>query len=238
MATAQPTADSEIRIEGIVSEDAMAQPGNWYVMFLLPWRHPDGRVIDRILRVAHDVPRRRAVAAARQFQRGVAVRVTAKQLTSGHGLWNAGDVIRVEKLPQLDIALPPAPAPLRHPLGRLVLDDQRGAFVGKRGRVKLTIARSERLLDAATARVRAVEAKHTKIRAAIAKTLVPLYNTAWGQTERTLGATAFDRALKLKAIVVEQRQTSLWYNCGSLFGDHGVQVRLTARGAIRTIGLA
>jgi hypothetical protein len=72
-----------IRIDGIVSDAALAQPGNWYVMFLMPWRHPDGRVIDEELRVAPDVARSVAVAAQRRYRRGVAVRVTAKHVTKG-----------------------------------------------------------------------------------------------------------------------------------------------------------
>lgn len=225
-----------VRVDGIVSDAALAQPGNWYVMFLMPWRHPDGRTIDEELRVAPEVSRRVASAAERSYRRGVAVRVTAKQVTKARGstYWNADTVSKVEKLRQLQLREPEDLA-VQHALGRLVLDRRRGAFVGKRGRVELVIDRVDGLLAAATTRVRAVEQKQAQIRAAIAKRLVPLYNTSWRETRRSMDSAAFDRRLKLSAIHVGDGRTTLYYASGSLFGDHGVEVRIGVRGAISEI---
>lgn len=225
-----------VRVDGIVSEAALAQPGSWYVMFLMPWRHPDGRTIDEELRVAPDASRSVAIAAERRYRRGVAVRVTAKQVTKERGFtyWNANAISKVEKLRQLQLR-EPEELTVQHALGRLVLDRGRGAFVGKRGRAELVIDRVDRLLAAATTRVRAIEQKHAQIRAAIAKRLVPLYNTGWRETRRSMDPAAFDRRLKLSTIHVGDRRTTLYYSSGSLFGEHGVEVRLGVRGAISEI---
>jgi hypothetical protein len=226
---------SLVRVDGIVSEAALAQPGDWSVMFLMPWRHPDGRVIDEELRVAPDVARSVAVAAQRRYHRGVAVRVTAKRVTNGRGFtfWNVEGISKVEKLKlQLE---EPEDITVRHALGRLVLDRGRGAFVGKRGRAELVIDRVDGLLAAATTRVRAVEKKQAQIRAAIARSLVPVYNAHWRQTRPLIGGAAFDRRLKLSTIHVGDGRTTLYYSCGALFADHGVEVRLGARGAISEI---
>lgn len=214
---------------------AIAQ-GDWYVMFLMPWRHPDGRVIDEELRVAPDVSRRVAMAAERSYRRGVAVRVAAAQIRKQRGFtfWNAEGISRVEELRRLELA-EPEDATVQHALGRLVLDRGRGAFVGKRGRAELVVDRVDRLLAASTERVRAVEDQQAKIRAAIAKRLVPLYNTRWREARPSIDAAAFDRRLKLSTIHVGAGRTTLYYASGSLFGDHGVEVRIGVRGAISEI---
>ncbi len=230
------STSSPVRIDGLVSDAALAQPGTWYVMFLMPWRHPDGRVIDEELRVAPEVARSVAVAAQRHYRRGVAVRVTAKQVTKGRGFtyWNADGISRVEKLRKLQLE-EPQDITVRHALGGLVLDRGRGAFVGKRGRAELIIDRVDGLLAAATTRVRAVEEKQAQIRAAIAKSLVPVYNAHWRETRTSIDAAAFDRRLKLSTIHVGAGRTTLYYVSGSLFADHGVEVRIGARGVISEI---
>ena len=230
------STSSPVRIEGIVSDEALAQPGRWYVMFLMPWRHPDGRTIDEPLRVAPDVPRSVARTAERSYRCGVAVRVTAKQVTKGRGFtyWNADGISKVEKLRKLQLAQP-EDISVKHALGRLVLDRRYGEFVGKRGRAVLAIDRIDGLLAAATTRVRAVEEKQPQIRAAIAKSLVPVYNKHWRETRPLINAAAFDRRLKLSTIHVGDGRTTLYYSCGSLFADHGVEVRIGARGAISEI---
>ncbi len=236
MKSPKPRSRSSVRIDGIVSDAALAQPGNWYVMFLMPWRHPDGRVIDEQLRVAPDVARSVAVAAQRRYHRGVAVRVTAKQVTKGRGFtyWNAEGTSKVERLRKLQLEEPEG-ITVRHALGRLVLDRGRGAFLGKRGRVELVIDRVDGLLAAATTRVRAVEKNQAQIRAAIAKSLVPVYNKHWRETGSLIDAAAFDRRLKLSTVHVGDGRTTLYYSSGSLFADHGVEVRIGARGAISEI---
>jgi hypothetical protein len=90
-------------------------------------------------------------------------------------------------------------------------------------------------LAAATTRVRAVEEKQPQIRAAIAKSLVPVYNKHWRETRPLIDAADFDRRLKLSTIHVGDGRTTLYYSSGSLFADHGVEVRLGARGAISEI---
>jgi len=227
---------SPVRVDGIVSDGALAQPGKRYVMFLMPWRHPDGRVIDEELRVAPNVARDVAQAAERVYRRGAAVRVTAKQVTKERGFtyWNAEGVSKVEKLRKLQLQ-EPEDVTVQHALGRLVLDQHRGAFVGKRGRAELVIDRIDGLLATATTRVRAVEEMQAQIRTAIAKRLVPLYNTRWRETGPTIDAAAFDRRLKLSTIHVGDGRTTLYYSSGSLFSDHGVEVRIGVRGAISEI---
>jgi hypothetical protein len=229
-------ARARVRIDGIVSDGALAQPGRWYVMFLMPWRHPDGRVIDEELRVAPDVARGVALAAPRRYRRGVAVRVTAQRVTKQRGFayWNATKISRVEKLRQLRLE-EPEDITIRHALGRLVLDRGRGGFVGKRGRAELVIDRVEGLLAAAITRVRGVEDKQAQIRAAITRRLVPLYNTHWREARPAIDAAGFDRRLKLSTIHVADGRTTLYYACGSLFWDHGVEVRIGVRGGISEI---
>ena len=229
---------SPVRIDGVVSGAALAQPGGeWYVMFLMPWRHPDGRVVDEELRVARDVAHRVAAAAERRYHRGVAVRVTAKQVAKGPGFtyWNAEGISKVVKLRALRLE-EPGEVTIQHALGVLALDRRRGAFVGKLGRAELVIDRLDGLLVAATKRVRAVEEKHAEIRTAIAKQLVPIYNTLWRRETRPLiDADEFDRRLKLSAIHVGAGRTTLYYSTGKLFEDHGVEVRIGARGAISEV---
>ncbi|MFT3699456.1 MAG: DUF2262 domain-containing protein [Kofleriaceae bacterium] len=224
-----------VRIEGIVSDAALAQDG-WYVMFLVPWRHPDGTVIDREVRVAPDASARVARAAERTYRRGVSVRITAKKVTKERGFtyWNVDGIVKVERVRKLQLDEPDE-VTIRHALGRLELDSSRGAYVGKRGRVELAIDRVDGLLEAATKRVRAVEAKQSRIRSAIAKRLVPIYNKRWRERRPEIDAKAFDRKLKLSAIDVADGRTTLYYASGSLFADHGVEVRIGARGAISEI---
>lgn len=205
-------------------------------MFLMPWRHPDGRVIDEVLRVAPNASRDVAEAAERIYRRGVSVRVTAKQVTKERGstYWNAEGISKVGRVRNLQLD-EPEDVTVQHALGRLILDRGRRAFVGKRGRVELVIDRVDGLLAAATKRVRAVENKQAQIRAAIAKRLVPLYNTVWRETGPTIDAAAFDRRLKLSTVAVGHRRTTLYYSSGPLFSDHGVEVRIGVRGGISEI---
>jgi len=131
----QKPAKAQVHIDGIVHGEAIAQPSNdWYVMFLMPWRHPDGRVIDDELRVAPDVSARVAAAAERNYRRGSAVRVIAQQVTKERGFtyWNAVGIAKVERLRRLELA-EPEDVTVQHALGRLTLDRGRGAFIGKRG---------------------------------------------------------------------------------------------------------
>lgn len=205
----------------------------------MPWRHPDGRVIDEELRVAPDVTRSVAIAAQRRYQRGVAVRVTATQVTKGPGFtyWNAEGISKVAKLRVLQLAAP-EDITVRHALGRLELDRRRGAFVGKRGRVELVIDRVDGLLVEATSRVLSVEENQAHIRATIAKRLVPVYNKHWRETRSVIDVATFDRRLKLSTIHVGDGRTTLYYATGSVFADHGVEVRLGTRGAISEILLS
>ncbi len=208
-------------------------------MFLMPWTHPDGRVIDEELRVAPEVSRGVAIAAPHRYRRGVAVRVTATRITKQRGFtyWNADGITRVEKLrrwrsaSQADVAV-------QHPLGRLVLDRGRGAFVGKRGRVELVIDRVDRLLATSIRRVHAIEARQAKIHAAISKRLVPLYNTHWRAARPAIDAAAFARRLTLTTIHVGDVRTTLYYTSGALFGDHGIEVRIGVRGGISEISIS
>ena len=228
---------SPARIDGVVSGAALAQPGgDWFVMFLMPWRHPDGRVVDEELRVAPDVSHRVAAAAERRYHHGVAVRVTAKQVVKGPGFtyWNAEGISKVVKLRALRLE-EPGEVLVQHALGFLTLDRRRGAYVGKLDRAELVIDRLDGLLVTATKRVRAVEEKHAQIRAAIAKKLVPLYNTHWRGMRGLIDADEFDRRLKLSAIHVGAGRTTLYYSSGKLFEDHGVEVRIGARGAISEV---
>lgn len=230
-----------MKVEGIVRRAAIAQPGNWYCVFLLPWRHPDGRIIDVQLRVAPRATPARAKAAERSFRAGVSLRVVAAKFVKppGFSYWNAERIQRVEKVKPLSLE-ELSPVSLRDPkLGRLALDRGLGAFVGKRGRAQLFVdRRASGPLPSAAARVLAIEAKLSVIRAAIAKRLLRLYNDTWRESSRELDATAFDKRLVLSSIWVGPTRTTLNFESGHLFGDHGVEVRLSARGAIREILIA
>lgn len=207
----------------------------------MPWRHPDGRVIDVQLRVAPNTSPARAKVAERSFRAGVSLRVTAKQFVKppGFSYWNAVGIQRVQKIKAVALE-EPEPISLRDPkLGGLILDREIGAFVGKRGRAKLFVERDDSgLLPSAGARVLAVEAKIVTIRAAIAKSLLKLYNNEWRGSSRQLDANACDRRLALSSLWVGPNRTTLWFRCGRLFGDHGVEVRLSTLGKIRDILIA
>lgn len=55
---------------------------------------------------------------------------------------------------------------------------------------------------------------------------------------KPVSRAAFIRALRLASISVQDRASSLIFECGDLFEDHGLEVCLDAKGHVGTIDLA
>jgi hypothetical protein len=251
----------KIAIDGVICRSpggSMGARGPWYLVIeLSPWRHPDGHIEKQELRVEQRVGTDKALdRAMAKLDEGMSVRVTARGVTPpGRGLrwWNAAGVSRIARTaraPGLDDARRELARPVvvrDATLGRLALDRQFDAFVGKRRlggrRYELSIARAPRgepadQVSAARPRVAAFESALPRILDAVTTKLLRLYNTAWRERGPALQRDAFVRRLRLTSAHVAPRRTTLYLDAGTLFAGHIVEVRLGPRGNVREVMLA
>jgi hypothetical protein len=248
-------------IDGVISgpiAGAADSGSTWnIVLFLAPWRHPDGRIEQHELRVEQKVGSSAQVDRAMdRFEEGDAVQVTTARLAPprrGFTWWTCAPATRIaktRKAPALDEAqrARELPVVVRDPeLGRLVLDRDLDAFAGKRKlggrRYTLAIARAlrgtpEAQVRAMRPRVIAFERGYAQVFAAVVEDTLPLYNDNWRDNRKRLTATAFRSRLRLQSVHFGPGRTTAYFGAGSLFLDHVVEVRLDPRTRVREIGLA
>jgi hypothetical protein len=247
-------------IDGVISGPIAGAASNkdWsIVLFLAPWRHPDGHIEQQELRVEQEVGSSAKLDRAMdRFDEGDAVQVTTARLAPprrGFTWWTCAPATRIaktRKAPALDEAQRERERPVivRDPeLGRLVLDRDLDAFAGKRKlggrRYEVSIARAlrgtpEAQVRAMRPRVIAFERGYAHILAAVVEDKLPLYNDNWRDKRKTLTATAFRSRLRLQSVHVGPRRTTAYIEAGSLFLGHLIEVRLDPRTRIREIMLA
>ena len=227
------------------------------MLFLAPWRHPDGRIEQQELRVEQVVGSDAKLHAAMdRLPEGAAVTVTTARIAPparGFKWWSCAPATRIaktRKAPDLDEAQRERERPVvvRDPvLGRLVLDRDLDSFVGKRARagkrytvaiVRVLRGTPEAQVRAMRSRVIAFERSLARILAAVVEDKLPLYNDNWRGDRKQLTATAFRRRLRLESVHVGPGRTTVYFEAGELFLDHVIEVRLDPRARVREILLA
>jgi hypothetical protein len=236
----------------------MAPGGPWsVVLFLAPWRHPDGHIEQQELRVEQVVGSSAKLDAAMdRLPEGAAVKVTTARISPparGFKWWSCAPATRIaktHKAPDLDEAQRERERPVvvRDPLlGRLVLDRDLDSFVGKRAlagkRYTIAIVRSlrgtpEAQVRAMRPRVVAFERGLARMLAAVVDDKLALYNDNWRGNRQQLTATAFRRRLRLQSVHIGPGRTTVYLEAGQLFLGHVIEVRLDPRARVREVVLA
>jgi len=251
---------SKILIDGVICGSpggAGSSQDDWsLVIFLHPWRHPDGHLERRWIRVEHQVGSYAAVGRAiAQFDEKMFVRVTAELVLAPEGRggwWGLKGVTSLEKT-NGDLALQQAAREAAKPvvvtdvtLGRFELDRGLSRLVGKRSisghRYELSIEAGleetpEADVGAMRSRVTAFEQQLASITAAISNEMLALYNDTWRRFGFRLTRDRFVRRLRLESAHVAERRTTLYVDAGRLFGSHTIEVRIGPQGEIREVML-
>jgi len=229
---------------------------SYLVIFLHPWRHPDGHLERRWIRVEHKVGSHAAVREAMaQFAEKMLVRVTAETVLAPEGRggwWEPKGVTRLEKI-NGDLALQQAAREAAKPvvvtdvtLGRFELDRSLSRLVGKRAisghRYELSIEEGleetpEVDVRAMRSRVIAFEHQLASITAAISDKMLALYNDTWRRFGFRLTRDRFVKRLGIESAYVEESRTTLYVDAGRLFAGHTIEVRIGPQGEISEIML-
>src|SRR6185436_12618601 len=218
------------------------------VLFLAPWRHPDGHIEQQELRVERGVGSSAKLDAAMdRLAEGAAVKVATARVSPpmrGYTWWSCAPATRIaktRKATDLDEAQREREKPVvvRDPtLGRLVLDRDLDSFVGKRAfagrRYTVAIVRAlrgtpEAQVRAMRPRVIAFERSYAAMMAAVVKDKLALYNDNWRENRKQLTATEFRRRLRLQSVHIGPRRPTVYVEAGALFLGHVIEVRLDPR---------
>lgn len=203
--------------------------GRWEVLFTLgPWRRASETRWDKDKLVRVIVPVRDRSAATR----------LEKRLRKGGTL-------------RFDVAGMRKPAPNQSPLAcaksalKWVDDiDEAPAepeeIRKRRKGYALTIdARMAARLPEAERRIAEVEGSLDEIRDAVARKMLKLYNSKWRDGAPVLTAAAFrKKTAKVMELEIAPRTATLRFDAGDLFGDHAIEVGLSAGGKVTSIHLA
>ena len=218
------------------------------VVHLRPWTDATGKVHRRELRV--EIPTKSLDAAYALLERwhGKAVGLTVTKAWAERG--HSAEGVRTDRLrsSKLDVKIEP-----EHPvvvqdrsLGVVELDRGLPALVGLRSTSRYDY---EVLIDApatvkdgdarrrvqnARKKILGIEDAMPELRNACADELLDLHNDRWNDGPPTT-RSAFKRALSIASVHVQSRRTTVYLSAGELFGDHGVEIRLSARGVVREI---
>jgi hypothetical protein len=242
-------------LEGII-KSVSGRPDDWdLVVFLAPWREEDADVIAMPMRLVVRVGEGQAMERAMaEWQPGDAIAVAVTELEKEDGFswwsaWGRGPIRSTDRAPfEAEIERLAKPRTFDDKtLGRLELDRETGWYECARrfGRDFLEVAVSTedpdddkevaRAIPAAAARVLAVEREWPALRDAIADELLDTCNEEWRDGRKPVSATWFKKQLSPTSVVVEQGRTTVYISSGSLFGEHGVEVRIPHRGKRREI---
>jgi hypothetical protein len=233
----------------------------WSVGFhLAPWRANGGPWDDRHLLVDLTMTDRELKAAVARWRRGSAVRIAATPpaATKARGpeiRMLARGVLPVRrfagKIPAVGAAEPSPPRSVSHPkLGRLRYDVSIGYSAWRKvgtERYEASIAprdanNAEKLardIDRGAGSIVGVERKLGSWKAAAAKKLLPLHQKSWRGEEPRLSAVAFAKRLTLASVMVDTSgRTSVIFEAGDLFGDHGIELGIGTKGQLTRVDLA
>lgn len=240
-------------IEGIIADVAERRRGTvWSVaLSLAPWRESDGQVAKSELFIVLPV---RDEAAARRLARrlrgelGQPLRVSTR--TSRRGVLEATSPVRKtdgEVFVFASKSMAMAREHIDAVLGTLRLDRGMGWFertrtIGKKPytlAVKVSVPDDDAVVKKAVLRagpiVTKIEGAWAELLDAVTNALFPVYDTRWRGDEKALSRAAFKKRLTPSEMVVDATRTTVYLRAGELFGDHGVEVRIPAKGTKREI---
>lgn len=233
-------------------------PNPALVIFLRPWRERGGPLQRRELRVEVPLTSERAVAAAWRRWDGQPVSLAAELVRKASGNLLERNVARspLRRLkPETDLtsatkALARTKRVRSRLLGTLTLDRDLGAFEGRRRaaslRYSVSIAVADpdnargvaRALEVAEVAVKGIERALPRIRETIAHRLLATYNQTWREGGEPLSPIAFQRRHVLESVDLTSRRITLFFECGQLFADHVVEVRMSPRLKVTEVCLA
>ncbi len=252
-----------IRIEGVVDCACRvgARDGGWQLRVLLrPWSQNGEKPIRTLLYV--DFPQIQDKAAARaelKWSEGIPVAVAVSGLRKpgkndcGWHAKAAGSLRRCAPSDALGKLIKKQQLP-RHVvdpiLGRLTLNRAMDWYEGmrkfRRNEYEIAVITPDpddakkvaQAVKLAAKCIRRVDDELVKIRNQIADSLLQTYNTEWRQNGRALSRSGFVKRLSLSSVIVQAGRTTVYFTADELFIDHGVEVRLTARGRISEVLVA
>jgi hypothetical protein len=240
------------RIEGIVVSTASGSAGGaqWdLIVFLCPWREAGGDVQRRQLRLLVAMSDRASASAAMtEWNGGRAVALTLRSLEPPSEKLPWGLAYGQPPLTPLepDAALRAVIDDLAQPrrvhdpvLGELLLDRRIGCYEGTRrsGGATYDVAvqtrdpDDDRRVADAVARggdvMLRLEAELAPIVDAITDDKIDLYNSTWRENRPVLSRDAFRERVTLTSVVISDARTTAYFECGDLFFDHIIEVRLS-----------
>lgn len=240
-------------IEGIIADVAERRRGTaWSVaLSLSPWREGDGPVAKSELRIV--VPVRDEAAARRLSRRlraeqGLPVRVSTR--TSRSGALEATSTVRKadgEAFVFASKSMAMAREHIDAVLGTLRLDRgmswfERTRTMGKKPytlAVKVSVPDDDAVVRKALLRagpiVTSIERAWPELLGAITDALYDIYDTRWRGDAKLLSRDAFEKRIAPSELVVDATRTTVYLRAGGLFGEHGVEVRIPAKGTKREI---
>lgn len=243
-------------IEGIITLASEGRRGTaWSVALLLsPWRDVGGAVTKSELRIV--LPTRDEAAARRLSRRlraaqGRAVRVSTRTLRSGALEGTSpvrkadGDafVFASKTMAMVREHIDPVLGTLRLDRAMRWLEGTRK--VAKRPytlAVKVSVPDDDAVVHKAVSRagpiVTSIEGSWDELLGAITDALFDAYDTRWRGDAKTLSRDAFAKRLAPSEMVVDATVTTIYLRAEGLFGEHGVEVRIPAKGAKREILIA
>lgn len=243
------------RIEGTVQTTGTVGGGAKValVVFLQPWVDGNGRVQRRELRV--EVPMKSLASATRAASRwdneSVALTVTKSWAASGNRLEGArAERLSAVKRGEGSGTVTPSRVVEDRLLGQLELDPGSNSLVAHRRTARFDYevliqtgdlgdeTQVAQDIERAKQRLRAVERGVARLREAASEKLLATYNEVWNDGSQSISAAQFRRALKISTIHIAPGRTTVHLSCGDMFGEHGVELRLTPRGSVSEILVA
>jgi hypothetical protein len=245
-----------ILVEGLLYGGGGARnsdAGLLLVLYLQPWRVLKGEVVLDRLRLEIPASQEQFRHAKKTYADGMGVRVTVEALERGTDWWTAAaprDLKRSKPSAAVVAAAAASapPAEIRDAvLGTLTYQRRFSWYTGQcriAGRpIELSVERTRDELAVDLARAgttyRAVARNLSAIRKSMVRYLLPLYNDTWRDDRaRLTGVGLLRRVTPSSMVITPGGRTTFYWNDGGLFHEHAIEVRLSARGAVKEILLA
>jgi hypothetical protein len=240
-------------VEGILT--SVAGNGAWQLLLSLsPWRERRGPIVKKELAVivpfGNEAAMNRAMA---RYRNGQALALTVTGLEDDEAWWRAAGRKPIRSADPMSFAAAvkqlAAKRTFEDPvLGTLTLDRGMSWYeTGQRrfryGRHTIAVQISEpdddehvaKAVRSAGAIVASLERAWRSMLGEIADELLDTYNDGWRDGGPLLSRAGFLRALSPESTVVGPERTTVYLRSGSLFTEHGVEVRIPRRGKRKEI---
>lgn len=229
------------------SAGGVGEKKGWALVFLLqPFRIDDGDVIKKQMRVVTTpVSEKELTSWMRKLKDGDTVTFSGDELEPPKQLpwWYAharfpikrvrADAILSKERKALDkkvVVRDPA-------LGTVTFDRTYEQWTGKRNGFAFDLATKD--VERGRKMLLAIEKQLPKLRDAIVKKMLPLYNDTWREDAPKLGPRAFRARLSIEAIsVMRDGRATIFFDADEMFTDHAIEVRLSKTLSINEIHLA